>query len=453
MLPIKQLFDKLFFVTRKETAMEQNESLKRRYQRKLERLRSLIPMPDLIFEELYECKRVFKLQLRVPVHTGETQHLIAYVAHHCNPYKTGEDPYKGGRRDSPNLDQETVEGLAMDMTDKNGVADLPLGGGKSGICLKSGFTYTRKDRANLNKAFIVEANKVNAIGPRIYSAASDFGTSEEDCDDMMKEYVALHEAELGSKRGVATGKSIQNFGNPARKKATGRGGLIVARKMLSLMNVRTKEMTIAIEGFGNVGLPCFELAEEYGFRPVAVCDVNGGLYNPAGLNVADVIAHYKTMKTFAGYKEADAIQGDEILSLSYDMLFPAAIQNRITEQTALNIKARYICELANGPTTEAGEITYLDTGGIIIPDILANAGGVIVSWRELNVNKEHDRHAVQQNDEEAQTNSLLQDIMHCNTAAVLQISAEKKLTLRYAASYLSLSRIVPRLLEKQVLYL
>lgn len=433
--------------------MEQNESLKRRYQRKLERLRPLIPMENFIFEELYECKRVFKLQLRVPVHTGETQHLIAYIAHHCNPYKTGEDPYKGGRRDNPNLDQETVEGLAMDMTDKNGVADLPLGGGKSGICLKKDFTYTRKDRANLNKAFVTEADKVNAIGPRIYSAASDFGTGESDCDDMMKEYIALHEAEFGSKRGIATGKSIQNFGNPARKKATGRGGLIVTRKMLSLMGVRKREMAIAIEGFGNVGLPCFELAEEYGFRPVAACDVNGGIYNQHGLDIPSVIAHYEVNKTFIGYKEAEAIQNDEILYLPCDILFPAAIQNRITEHTAGKIKATYICELANGPTTEAGEKMYLDKGGCIIPDILANAGGVIVSWRELNVNKEHDRHAVQQSDEEAQTNSLLQEIMHYNTEAVFQISKEKKITFRDAASFLSLSRIVPRLRDKQILYL
>lgn len=433
--------------------MEQNGSLKRRYQRKLERLSSLIPMKNFTFEELYECKRVLKFRLRVPVHTGETQHLDAYIAHHCNPYNTGEDPYKGGRRDSVNLDQETIEGLAMDMTDKNGVADLPVGGGKAGINLKPNFEYTRKDRAYLNKAFVFEADKARMIGPRIYSTASDFGTNESDCDDMTKEYIALHESELGSKRGISTSKSVRNFGNPARKKATGRGGLMVARKILSLLGVRKEEMTIAIEGFGNVGLPCFELASDYGFRPVAVSDVRGGIYNPHGLDVSKVITHYETHKTFAGYTEADEITRDEILSLACDMFFPSAIQNRLTAETAGGVRASYICELANGPTTEEGEKILLDRGVIIIPDILANAGGVIVSWRELNINKEHDRHTVNLGDEESKTNELLQEIMHYNTNLVFKISKEQKLSMRDAASFLSLSRIVPRLEEKHAMYL
>ncbi|MDO8600511.1 MAG: Glu/Leu/Phe/Val dehydrogenase [bacterium] len=434
--------------------MEQNESLKQRYQRKLERLRTLVPMNDFIFKELYFCKRVFILQLRVPVHTGETQHLQAYIAHHCNPYDTGEDPYKGGLRKSVNLDQETIEGLAMDMTEKEGVADLPLGGGKAGICLEPNFAYTRKDHAQMNKAFVQEADTVNALGPRIYSTASDLGTSELDCDDIMKEYIKLHETELGSKRGVATGKSVENFGNPARKKATGRGGLIVARKMLSLLGVKKEAVTITIEGFGNVGGPTLELAEyeEYNFKPVAISDINGGIYNPNGLNIQAVIEHHKHHKTFAGYKEADSVTNDELLHLPCDMLIPAAIQNRLTTKTAGGVRAKYILELANGPTTEGGEKILLENGVVIIPDILANAGGVIVSWRELNVNKEHDRHAVERDSEEEETNEKLGKIMRHNTEQVFRISQEKKLGMRDAASFLSLSRIVPRLREKHPLY-
>src|SRR3989344_2682781 len=121
--------------------MEQTESLKCRFQRKLTRLRTIVPMEDFIFEELFECKRVFLLRLRVPVHTGDTQHLPAFIAHHCNSRSTGEDPYKGGLRKAVTVDQETIEGLAMDMTEKVMVMDLPLGGGKAGICLKPGFTY------------------------------------------------------------------------------------------------------------------------------------------------------------------------------------------------------------------------------------------------------------------------------------------------------------------------
>lgn len=435
--------------------MEQGDSLKRRFQRKLERMRRIIPMQDFIFEELFECKRVFLLQLRVPVHTGDTQHLQAFIAHHCSAYHSGEDPRKGGLRKAVALDQESIEGLAMDMTEKVGVMDIPLGGGKAGIRLKVDFVYTRDDHARMNKAFVVEADKVRAIGPRIYSTASDFGTSEADCDDIMKEYIALHEAELGSKRGVATGKSVENFGHPARKNATGRGGLIVARKVLSLLGVKNAGMSVAIEGFGNVGRPTFELAEneEYNFKPVAVSDVNGGIYNSHGLDVRRVIAYYEAHKTFTGYREADVITSDEILHLPCDVLIPAAIQNRLTEKTAGRVLAKYVVELANGPTTEEGERILLDKGIVVIPDVVANAGGVVMSWQELNMNKEHDRHAVELRDEEGSANRKLEKIMHHNTEQVVSISKKEGLTLRDAASYLAFSRLIPRLREKQRLYL
>jgi len=433
--------------------VKSDESIKLRYQRKLERLRERVLMEDFIFEELYECKRVFKLQLRVCVNARETQHLQAYIAHHCNPYQTGEDPYKGGLMKRIDVDQEEIEGKAMLMTKKLGVVDLPLGGGKSGILLKSNFSYTRKDHAAINKAFVEEADKARAIGPRVYSLASDEGTNEDDCDDIMKEYITLHETEFGSKRGVSTGKSIQNFGNPARKKATGRGGLIVARKLVSLFGIKKENMTVAIEGFGNVGNPTFELAEQYGFKPIAVSDVNGGIYNPNGLNISEVSAYYRDNKTFVGYKEADNITRDELLFLPCDILVPAATKNRLNAKTAPHIRAGYILELANGPTTEEGEQILSDRNIIIFPDILANAGGVVVSWIELNINKEHDRHSVELSGEEEETNRRLEQIMLYNTDLVFRIAVQKHMSLGDAASFLSLSRIVPRLQRKHILHL
>ena len=165
-------------------------SLKARYQNMLIRMRELVPMEDFIFGELFECKRVHSSRIRVPVHTGETQQLRAFIAHHCNPFKTGEDPYKGGLRKSAEVVQDMIEGLSMDMTIKQAIASLPLGGGKAGICLEKGFHYTLQDHARMNKAFVIEFDKVNMLGPRIYSTASDLGTSEFDCDIIAKEYVA-----------------------------------------------------------------------------------------------------------------------------------------------------------------------------------------------------------------------------------------------------------------------
>lgn len=430
-----------------------SESLKVRFQNNLLRLHNLVPMEDFILGELLECKRVLRFQIRVPVHTGGTQHLIAFIAHHCNPYKTGEDPYKGGLRKDPWVDQETTEGLAMDMTLKEGVADLPLGGGKSSIQTKPNFPYSPRDHANMNKAFVTEADKVRMLGPRIYSTASDMGTTEFDCDTIAREYIALHETELGSKRGVATGKSVSEFGNPARKKATGRGGLIVARKMLTLMGRSKNNMTMAIDGFGNVGLPCFELATEYGFKPIAVCDINGGIYNAGGLNVKEVLQHYQERRTFADFREADAITNEEIMAIDCDVLVPASTQNRLTDVSAPSVKTKYLLELANGPTTDTGEKILTDRGVIIIPDILANAGGVIISWIELNINKEHDRHSVSICDEEESSNKMLQDIMHFNTQSVHELASARKLSLRDAAFTLALLRIIPRLQNKHLLYL
>ena len=340
----------------------------------------------------------------------------------------------------------------MGMTLKGGVADLFLGGGKASIRTKKDFLYTEKDHAAMDKVFVVEADKVRMLSPRVYSTASHLGTNEFDCDVIMREYVALHETELGSKRGVATGKSVEKFGNPARKKSTGRGGLIVAREILRLLGERG-ELSVAIDGFGNVGLPCFELAPDYGFHPVAVSDINGGIYNSRGLDVRAVIQYYKENKTFAGFKEADAITNEEILGINCGILVPASIQNRLTRKTASTVKTKYILELANDPTTDEGEKILLERGITIIPDILANAGGVIISWRELNVNKEHDRHTVDLDKEEEESNELLLKIMHSNTGLICDIAAKKQMTPRDAAWYLALSRLVPRLQKKHLLYL
>ena len=428
-------------------------SLKARYQNMLIRMRELVPMEDFIFGELFECKRVHSSRIRVPVHTGETQQLRAFIAHHCNPFKTGEDPYKGGLRKSAEVVQDMIEGLSMDMTIKQAIASLPLGGGKAGICLEKGFHYTLQDHARMNKAFVIEFDKVNMLGPRIYSTASDLGTSEFDCDIIAKEYVAVHETELGSKRGVATGKSVEEFGNPARKKATGRGGLIAARKMLSLLGDKESERTIAIDGFGNVGQPCFELALEYGFKPVAVSNIDGGLHNPHGLDVEKVLNYFREHKTFDGYKEADAIANEEILSIQCDILFPASTENRLTARTAGGVRARFVGELANGPTTEEGERILLDNGVIIFPDVLLNAGGVIISWRELNVNKEHDRHLVETSEKETTNKPPLQNIMRFNTEKVFETAVKEHLNMRDAAWHVALSRLVPRLQKKHLLYL
>lgn len=428
------------------------DSIKSRYIQRVSRLRLLFPdVPDFVFEELLSFETSAAFRLRVQVHTGPSQHLEAFIVHHCNPFYTGEQPYKGGLQKGHDVTQEKIEGKAMNMTEKVGVFNLKLGGGKAGITLQKDFPYTSRDHAEINRVFVEEADKRGLIGPRKYSTATDEGTTEADCDSIALEFITRHENEPGAKGGVATGKSTDNGGHPARKNATGRGGLIVLRQFFDLNPCRGQSMVI--EGFGNVGRPTFMLAQEYGFVPVAVGDINGGIYNPRGLNIKDVSAYHERHKTFAGYTEADAVTNDELLELPCDVLVPAAKENRLTKENAGKVRARHILELANGPTTTEGEHILTEKGIIVIPDILANAGGVIASWIELNMNKERDLHPVEFVREEQHANEILREIMEESMKRALIIQKEKTLSLRDAAAFLSLSHTLPRLAKKHARYL
>ena len=294
----------------------------------------------------------------------------AYRVQHNN----SRGPYKGGIRYHPGVDLDEVQSLAFWMSLKTAVADVPLGGGKGGI------TVNPKELSNdelqeLSRQWVRAFYK--HIGPTKDIPAPDVYTTPQMMAWMMDEYETL----IGEKApGVITGKPLAVGGSLVRDIATALGGLYVLEEAVGKINLIEK--TVAIQGFGNAGMNAAKLLVEHGYKIVAVSDSKGGIYNASGLDIDSVIKTKSETKSVVNYADAEKVSNEEILKLGVSVLVPSALENVITVENAAEIKAKIILELANGPTTpEADEILH-QNGVLVLPDILANAGGVTVSYFE-----------------------------------------------------------------------
>ncbi len=292
-------------------------------------------------------------------------------------YNTARGPAKGGIRWHPDETIDTVRALAAWMTWKTAVVDIPLGGGKGGIiCNPKELSETEKER--LARGYI------RAIAPMLGVTkdvpAPDVYTTPQIMAWMMDEYEAI----VGEKHpGVITGKPLPLGGSPGRGDATARGGIYVTREAARVHDIDLKGGTMAVQGFGNAGQFAALLGEKIlGLKLVAASDSKGGVYNAEGIGAQDLVNYKLTNGSLTDYPEADAITNAELLELEVTVLFPSALESVITKENAGNLQCRISCELANGPTTpEADEILY-QKGIIVLPDFLANAGGVTVSYFE-----------------------------------------------------------------------
>lgn len=292
-------------------------------------------------------------------------------------YNTARGPAKGGIRWHPDETIDTVRALAAWMTWKTAVVDVPLGGGKGGIiCNPKELSETEKER--LARGYI------RAIAPTLGVTkdvpAPDVYTTPQIMAWMMDEYEAI----VGEKHpGVITGKPLPLGGSPGRGDATARGGIYVTREAARVHSIDLKGSTMAVQGFGNAGQFAALLGEDLlGLKLVAASDSKGGVYNPKGIEAQDLVDYKLNNGSLADYPDADTITNAELLELEVTVLFPSALENVITEANADNLQCRISCELANGPTTpEADEILY-QNNVIVLPDFLANAGGVTVSYFE-----------------------------------------------------------------------
>lgn len=354
----------------------------------------------------------------------------AYRAQHSN--KRG--PYKGGIRFHPGVSQDEVVALATLMSLKTAAVGLPLGGGKGGVQvdpkkLKPG------QLEELSRAYV---NGLQAhIGPDKDIPAPDVNTNAQVIDWMVSEYEAITG---DTSKASFTGKSLENGGSKGRDAATGRGGVIALAELLELVGEKKSHLTIGLQGFGNVGSFFASVAatDHPNWQFVAVSDSGATLQNTDGLPMDKIIDFKSQRKAFKDYSaEGIAVNAaDAIIGAKVDVLVLAALDDAVNKANARQVKARYIVELANGPIDEAAYELLTEVGTIILPDIIANAGGVIVSYLEWVQNKKHQRW------EEPSVNAQLYDYMKNAVTAVYDISQHESVPLKDAAFRLALKRLV-----------
>jgi len=292
-------------------------------------------------------------------------------------------PSKGGLRFAPDVTLDEVKALAAWMTWKCAVVNVPFGGAKGGVvCNPREMSPGELER--LTRRYT--ANMIDVFGPDRDIPAPDMNTNEQIMAWILDTY-SMHARR--TENAVVTGKPLMLGGSHGRKEATGRGVMTVTLAAMDRIGIRPGECTVAVQGFGNVGSTAARLLQEQGCKIVAVSDVTGGYRNANGLDIQMMIDYAAANKnSLEGYREAERISNDELLTLDVDVLVPAAKEDQINERIAENVKARIIAEGANGPTTPDADDILNEKGVIVIPDILANAGGVTVSYFEWVQNRQ-----------------------------------------------------------------
>jgi glutamate dehydrogenase (NAD(P)+) len=319
-------------------------------------------------------QREFKFTMPVKMDTGQVEIFHGYRIQH----NFARGPAKGGIRFHPDETVDTIRALAGWMTWKTAVVDLPLGGGKGGVVCDPR-KMSERELENLARGYVRAV--VLQIGIDKDVPAPDVYTNPQTMAWMMDEYETLLQRH---QPGVLTDKPQQIGGTEGRRDATARGGVITVREACSVLGVNPTG-TYAIQGFGNAGQRAALLHQELlgGGKLIAVCDSRAGVFNPRGLNPKELVTHKLKTGCVKGFRGGKEIPRDSVLFLDVDVLYPSALENSINEKNARDIKAKIVCELANGPTTPEADLILHKKGVHVIPDILASAGGVTVSYFEM----------------------------------------------------------------------
>jgi glutamate dehydrogenase (NAD(P)+) len=342
-------------------------------QKQLDAAAEKLGLDEATHELLRWPMREFHFTLPVKMDNGSTKIFKAFRVQ----YNTARGPAKGGIRWHPDETIDTVRALAAWMTWKTSVVNIPLGGGKGGIiCNPKELSETEKER--LARAYMRAI--AHLVGVTKDVPAPDVYTTPQIMAWMMDEYETIVRE---SHPGVITGKPIPIGGSQGRGDATARGGIYVTRESAKVNNLKLQGASMAVQGFGNAGQFGALLGEEIlGLKLVAASDSKGGVYNPKGIDAKKLVEYKLKNDTLKGFPNSEPISNEALLELDVTVLFPSALENVITEKNASKIRCKMSCELANGPTTpEADKILY-DKGVIVLPDFLANAGGVTVSYFE-----------------------------------------------------------------------
>jgi glutamate dehydrogenase (NAD(P)+) len=371
-------------------------------------------------------QREFKFTMPVRMDNGEVKVFHGYRIQ----YNSARGPAKGGIRFHPDETADTIRALAGWMTWKTAVLDLPLGGSKGGVVCNPR-AMSERELENLARAYVRAV--VQYIGVDKDVPAPDVYTNPQTMAWMMDEYETLLQVHHP---GVFTDKPRQIGGTEGRRDATARGGIVTVREACKMLNIDPTG-TFAIQGFGNAGQRAALLHTELlgGGTLVAVCDSRGGIYNPEGLNSKDLVTHKLKTGSVVGFPGAKNIPRESVLDLDVDILYPAALENAINHTNVKNIKAKIVCELANGPTTPEADLILHQRGIHVIPDILASAGGVTVSYFEMAQDKSSFFW------DEATVHARLDEKMRKAYQTVQEAIREKKVHPRLAAMVVGVARV------------
>jgi glutamate dehydrogenase (NAD(P)+) len=392
---------------------------------RFDRAAELLDLEPGIYKVLRSSEKEITVSIPVMMDNGEVEVFTGIRVLH----NTSRGPAKGGIRFDMNVHLDEVKALAAWMTWKCAVVNIPFGGAKGGvICDPLKMSVGELERVTRRYT----AGIIQTLGPDSDVPAPDVNTNERVMAWLMDTY-SMHVGHTVN--AVTTGKPVEMGGSLGRREATGRGVMMTAREALGHLKMDLKGATVAVQGFGNVGSVAARLMALEGARIVAIGDRTGGYHNAAGLDVDDAIGHVKKHRSLEGYKKGEAVTNAQLLELDVDVLIPAALENVITTKNAKSIKAKVIVEGANGPTT-AGADSILDEKGVfVVPDILANAGGVTVSYFEWVQNRGGYYWT------EETVNDRLHQIMVNSFRDVLKLSQQHKVNMRTAAYMVAISRV------------
>jgi glutamate dehydrogenase (NAD(P)+) len=396
------------------------------YLRQVDRVAPYLGSLSRWLETLKRPKRILVVDVPIELDNGTVAHFEGYRVQH----NVSRGPGKGGVRYHQDVTLSEVMALSAWMSVKNAAVNVPYGGAKGGIRVDPR-TLSRGELERVTRRYTSEIGII--IGPNTDIPAPDVNTNEQIMAWMMDTY-SMNQGQTAT--GVVTGKPITLGGSLGRKEATGRGVFVVGSEAARRTGVDIEGARIAVQGFGNVGGIAARLFQEAGSKLVAVQDHTGTIYKSTGIDAGALLNYVAEHGGVGGFPEADAIANDEFWSVESDILIPAALENQITEKNANKIKTKIIVEGANGPTTTAADDILHDKGILVIPDVVANAGGVTVSYFEW----------VQDFSSffwtEDEINQRLERVMREAFAAVWQVASEQNVSVRTAAFIVACKRIL-----------
>ena len=395
--------------------------------KQLEEASNFIGLDKGFYEILANPKRVLTVSLPVKMDNGSIRVFTGFRSQHND----ARGPFKGGIRYHPGVTIDEVKALSMWMTWKCAIADIPYGGGKGGIiCDPKQLSEGEIERLTRRYAYMIS----DIIGPFTDIPAPDVYTGGREMAWIMDTYSIVKGNHVQPE--IITGKPLSIGGSLGRNEATGRGLSITVREAAKKLNINMKNATVAVQGFGNAGQYASKLVEEQGALTIAASDSHGAIYNKEGININSLMEHKKKTGSVIGYSNAKTISNDELLECDCTILIPAALENQITNKNAGNIKAEIIAEAANGPTTpEADEILYKNKK-LVIPDVLANGGGVTVSYFEWLQNLRREYWT------ETEVNNRLDLNITKSFLDVYNTHLEHDIDMRKAGTILAINRVV-----------